>query len=80
MEQICPLCNGLQEYEVECEECKGKMIDKGRMSDYYDNYSSYLDMNITELIDGVQSDKCVHLFSCSDCKNDKRITIDKVIK
>ncbi|SKC63893.1 hypothetical protein [Maledivibacter halophilus] len=78
MELICPLCNGLIEYNIECRLCNEKMEDKGRIADYYDNYSSYLDMNITELIDKVEYDKCVHLFVCSNCNNDKRIAIDKI--
>lgn len=80
MEQICPLCNGLKQYEVECEKCKEKMTHRGRIADYYDNYSSYLEMSITELIDGVQSNKCVHLFACPCCNHDKRIVIDKILK
>lgn len=80
MEQICPLCNGLKEYEIRCSKCHGKMIDKGRIADYYDNYSSYLEMSITELLDGVPNDKCVHLFVCPYCNNDKRIIIDKILK
>lgn len=80
MEQICPLCNGLEEYEIKCEECDDKMIDKGRIAEYYDNYSSYLEMSITEQIDGASNNKCVHLFSCINCNNDKRISISKIFK
>lgn len=80
MEQICPLCNGLIEHEVKCEKCNEKMKDNGRIADYYDNYSSYLEMSITELIDGVSNDKCVHIFACPDCNYDKRIAIDKILK
>lgn len=78
MERICPLCNGLKNYDIECKFCNEKMEDKGRVADYYDNYSSYLDMSITELIDGVEADKCVHLFACPSCKSDKRIEINKI--
>ncbi len=80
MELICPLCNGLQEYDIECKNCNGKMHDRGRIAEYYDDYSSYLDMSITEKIDGVPYDKCVHLFSCANCNDDKRITIDKIFQ
>ncbi|WP_432408830.1 hypothetical protein [Wukongibacter sp. M2B1] len=80
MELICPLCNGLQEYNIECQNCNEKMSDRGRIAEYYDNYSSYLDISITEKIDGVPNDKCVHLFSCISCNKDKRITIDKIFQ
>lgn len=80
MELICPLCNGLKKFEIECEKCRERMVDEGRIADYYDNYSSYLEMSITERIDGVPCDQCVHLFSCPSCKHDKRIVIHKILK
>lgn len=80
MDMICPVCNGLEELEMNCEKCGGKMIDRGRIAEYYDNYSSYLEMSITEKIDGVPWDKCVHLYACTSCNDDKRITIDKIYK
>lgn len=80
MDLICPLCNGLEEYSFKCEQCNGIMDDKGRIIDYFDEYSPYLEMSITELIDGAPRDKCVHLLTCKYCNSDKRIYIDKVIK
>jgi len=80
MELICPLCNGLQKYEIKCQKCGERMNDRGRIAEYYDDYSSYLEMSITEEIDGVSGDKCVHLFSCVNCNNDKRVSIDKICK
>lgn len=80
MEMICPVCNGLNECDIECEKCSGEMTNRGRIAEYYDNYSSYLEMSLTEKIDGVPSDKCVHLYACLDCNYDKRVTIDKVLK
>lgn len=80
MDLVCPICNGLAEYEIKCEKCNGNMEDGGRIANYYDNYSSYLDMSITERIDGVPNNQCVHLFYCPGCKNDKRVPIDKINK
>lgn len=78
MEIICPLCNGLREFQIDCEKCREGMKDRGRIAEYYDNYSSYLDISITELIDGVCNDECVHIFTCKNCNHDKRVSIDKI--
>lgn len=75
---VCPVCNTLENVMVHCKECGAIMVDKGRICDYYDNYSSYLDFDITEKIDNVDHSKCVHLYYCEDCNNDKRIAISKV--
>jgi len=80
MNLICPLCNGLEYYNIRCEKCKNKMADKGRITDYYDNYSPYLEMSITELVDGVKNNQCLHLFTCEYCGNSKELVIDKITK
>jgi len=81
MNLICPLCNGLMEVkDVKCEFCNNVMVDKGRLTDYLDDYSPYLEMNITELVDGGPNNVCVHLFKCEKCNTDKRIAIDKIIQ
>ncbi len=80
MELICPICNGLEEYSIRCNKCKEVMKDMGRITDYYDDYSAYLEMSITDLVDGAPSNECVHLYTCKNCHNDRRIQIDKVIK
>ncbi|MTI48603.1 hypothetical protein [Sporosalibacterium faouarense] len=80
MELICPLCNGLVEYKLECPKCRSNMTDQGPLVDYLDDYSPYLASDITEKVDGVSHNKCVHLYQCENCSNDKRVTINKVMK
>ncbi len=80
MNMICPVCNGLDKKAIKCKKCAKEMIDKGRIAEYYDNYSSYLEMSITEKIDGAPQDKCVHLYACTACNTDRRIPIDKIYK
>lgn len=78
MEFICPICNGLYEYNISCPECGGIMEDQGPLVDYYDDYSPYLSKDLTQLVDGVSHDKCVHLYKCINCNVDRRVEIDRV--
>lgn len=80
MDLICPLCNGLFEYEEKCLSCGNNMNDQGRVVDYLDDYSPYLASDITEKVDGVSYDKCVHLYQCNVCNRDKRVAIDRIKK
>ena len=78
MEVLCPLCNGLEEYNVVCEKCKSEMENQGPLVDYLDDYSPYLSNDITQLVDGAPHDECVHIFKCNNCQYDKRINIKRV--
>ncbi len=81
MELICPVCNGLYTKDIKCDKCSRDAImkDKGRLTDYYDNYSPYLPMELTNKVDGIYSEnKCFHLYKCDSCGYDKRIVIDKI--
>ncbi|WDV47282.1 hypothetical protein PV797_06135 [Clostridiaceae bacterium M8S5] len=75
---ICPMCNGVKELVVNCDVCGRKMIDKGRVVDYMDNYSPYLSSSITELVDGASCEECMHLFTCKSCNIDKQVAINKI--
>ena len=75
---ICPICNTLENVMIPCENCGDIMIDQGRICNFYDNYSSYLDFDITEKIDNVDHTKCVHLYHCKSCDSDKRVAISKI--
>ncbi|WP_026895148.1 hypothetical protein [Clostridiisalibacter paucivorans] len=78
MEKVCPLCNKIKDIEEMCPNCRTKMEDKGRIVDYLDAYSPYLSNEVTEKVDGAPNDKCVHLFQCPQCAEEKRVEIDKV--
>ncbi|WP_231622408.1 hypothetical protein [Halobacillus karajensis] len=47
------------------------MRDQGRVTDFLDDYSPYLDQKYTDLVDGdfdsSLNEECVHLFICEDC-------------
>lgn len=78
MEYLCPLCNGIENASVRCEICNAQMDDAGRIQDFFDDYSPYLDNDITGLADGVSNDQCLHIFVCPRCGNDCRVAVNRV--
>jgi hypothetical protein len=78
MEYLCPLCNGLERKVIVCEKCGGCMEDRGAVQEYFDDYSPYLDLEITRRVNGVPRDQCLHIFGCDTCGADKRVAIGMV--
>lgn len=78
MDLVCPLCNGMANYEVYCERCNSRLEDLGAIVDYLDAYSPYLSNDITQLVDGVEHEKCCHLFICKKCNFEKKVEINRV--
>ncbi|MDQ0162966.1 hypothetical protein [Aeribacillus alveayuensis] len=68
---ICPLCNGLKELKMVCPECQNVIKDNGKATDYFDDYSAYMDIDIMKLFDGLpqslEKHQCVHFIYCSNC-------------
>ncbi|MGE8205104.1 hypothetical protein ACQKP0_11110 [Heyndrickxia sp. NPDC080065] len=77
----CTLCNGINDEVLLCPACDGIMQDQGRIYDFYENYSPYMDIDLVKLEDGdpnsSKKNECVHLFKCSSCGVDiqKKIPI-----
>ncbi len=78
MELLCPLCNGLETKTIVCGQCGANMEDKGAIQEYFDDYSPYLDLDITRRVDGVPGDLCLHIFWCEACGAHKRIAVGMV--
>ncbi|MCT8139473.1 hypothetical protein H1D32_18240 [Anaerobacillus sp. CMMVII] len=78
---MCPLCNGISVIEESCEVCHSVMSDKGRLMDYFDDYSAYLDIEGMKLFDGIKNDaqnqQCPHIFYCSKCHIEKTLLIQE---
>lgn len=71
MEFICPLCNDLYHEVFKCQICGGVMEDKGRVQEYYDDYSA----------DDPIEDKgsfCEHVFKCNKCMGFERKNVEKI--
>lgn len=76
---ICPVCNGLSEIHVQCPKCGEELADSGRLMDFYDDYSPYMEIDLMKLEDGWadtnSGQKCPHLFRCPNCGQDDIIFI-----
>lgn len=55
------------------------MLESGRIMDFYDNYSPYMEIDIMKMEDNYpdtkSGDKCPHLYSCPNCHQDEVILI-----
>lgn len=64
---ICPVCNGLVDYNKKCPLCGSRMEILDRIENYYDSYSADLPYEITDLNDGDPSYICKHIIICPSC-------------
>ena len=75
----CPLCNGLTSITYLCPDCQMNMEDMGKVVDYYDDYSAYLDTDIQKETDGyplsLEQNTCPHLLFCAQCGKDQVVSI-----
>ncbi|WP_342430156.1 hypothetical protein [Neobacillus sp. FSL H8-0543] len=76
---VCPVCNGLREVYLICANCGDPMIESGRLMDYYDDYSPYMEIDLMKMEDGYldtkSGQKCPHLYCCPSCQKDEVIFI-----
>jgi len=51
------------------------MEDQGKITDYFDDYSPYMDGDLMKLVDGYPytytNHECVHLFYCPHCQEEE---------
>lgn len=68
---ICPNCNGFETAKFQCPNCGATMDDSGRIMDFYDDYSPYMEIDELKLEDGYPNtfskNQCPHLMSCLHC-------------
>ncbi len=67
---ICPICNGFDSLIQPCPRCHRPLEDMGRLSDYYNPYSPYREIDQLKLTNGYQDlthHLCFHLLSCPQC-------------
>jgi DNA-directed RNA polymerase subunit M/transcription elongation factor TFIIS len=68
---MCPLCNGFEQIKISCPNCGKSMDDSGRIMDFYDDYSAYMEIDDLKREDGYKDTfskgKCPHLMSCPHC-------------
>jgi hypothetical protein len=55
------------------------MVDSGRLIDFFDDYSPYMEIDLMKMEDGYpdsnSGQKCPHLYTCPSCHNDDVIFI-----
>lgn len=76
---ICPLCNGFKAVSSTCSECFQVMEDKGRIIDYFDDYSPYMEIDDMKKIDGygntLSNHECAHVLYCVNCQFEQVIFV-----
>ncbi|KKI90767.1 hypothetical protein WQ54_18625 [Bacillus sp. SA1-12] len=72
---LCTLCNGLETRMIQCPSCQTIMEDQGKITDYLDDYSAYLDIDIMKLFDGdptsLETHHCIHYYYCPNCQHEE---------
>lgn len=72
---VCPLCNGFASASILCPKCQSHVSDQGKVTDYLDDYSSYLDIDMLKMVDGdpksLENHECLHYFYCTSCHHEE---------
>lgn len=75
----CGLCNGVSVENWSCSICFGTLNDQGKIYDFYDDYSPYMEIDLNKLADGdpdsTHKPECVHLFVCDTCGTPQELKI-----
>lgn len=78
---ICPICNGFEQVNFNCPSCGNNMDDSGRIMDFYDDYSAYMEVDDLKLEDGYNNtfskELCPHLMSCPRCGTNEVLFIQE---
>lgn len=76
---MCPLCNGFEKYEQHCSSCGTALVDGGKVTDFLDDYSAYMEIEVLKLVDGdvtsIENNICMHVISCPTCHHEQMIAI-----
>lgn len=79
-ETQCPVCNGLREIVQPCSKCKNTLIDLGRYTDCFGDYSPYRPIDDLKKTDGLidfTTHQCPHHLSCNKCSYSTVILIQE---
>lgn len=70
MSDICPVCNGLYDKFIICDNCGMPMEQAGRPEDYSEPYGPYMEKDTLMLdndISASENNRCMHLYTCPNC-------------
>jgi len=78
---MCPVCNQLHTVVFHCPDCGNAGEDQGKLSDYFDDYSPYVDSDGLKLENGYPADfkesQCPHVYYCKICRQEMVIFISE---
>ncbi|WP_078381586.1 hypothetical protein [Sutcliffiella halmapala] len=76
---MCPLCNGFEKYEQSCSSCGDLLVDAGKVTDFLDDYSAYMEIELLKMVDGnvssLDDNICMHVISCPTCDSEQMIAV-----
>ncbi|SET47342.1 hypothetical protein SAMN05216389_11234 [Oceanobacillus limi] len=79
---FCPLCNGFESVSMECPSCESTIADQGKLADFFDDYSAYMDIDMIKLFDGdpksLENHQCLHYFYCENCSHEEIKAVKEV--
>ncbi|WP_425542000.1 hypothetical protein [Alkalibacillus silvisoli] len=71
----------MQNYSNKCSECDSNIEDQGKVIDYFDDYSAYMDISLMKLLDGdpqsFDNHQCLHYFYCENCNHEEIIAVNE---
>ncbi|KOO47128.1 hypothetical protein [Priestia koreensis] len=68
---MCPLCNGFSTVYYVCSTCGSEEKDLGRVADYLDDYSAYVEFDVSDQMMNQKGHYCSHMFYCETCGNEE---------
>lgn len=66
----CPICNGFSTIQLQCPHCNINLIDRGRYTDSFGDYSPYQPIDDLKKTDGIIDfikHQCPHQLTCNHC-------------
>lgn len=79
----CLYCNGIKTIDITCPKCLTSVEDLGKVSDYYQAYSPYREIDDLKMTDGfpdnLDQHKCIHYLSCPHCQFQQTISFQEEI-
>ncbi|WP_246367054.1 hypothetical protein [Paraliobacillus salinarum] len=78
---VCLVCNGMESITSDCKHCGGEMIEEGKVTNQFGDYSPYMDDDSLKLVDGDIYSKnehlCLHLLRCSTCNSYLQVALEE---
>lgn len=77
---VCPVCNAFETLESACPRCQSILEDQGRLENFFDDYSPYLEMEWTKEVNGypdIRNHQCMHYLYCPNCSYEQIVAVNE---